>query len=63
MTTTFQTCVAWLPPTPLGLLPGRWRIAHQCNVCHDVVATNDLVAHAQNHSDQTTQRPRSLTPE
>ena len=50
MTTTFRTLVCYLPPTPLGLLPGRWAVQHYCVVCRDAVATGDLVRHAQAHT-------------
>jgi hypothetical protein len=50
MTTMFRTLVSYLPPTPLGLLPGRWAVQHYCIVCRVAVATGDLVEHAQAHS-------------
>lgn len=46
----YRTFVNWLPPTPLGLLPGRWSIQHHCHLCHQAVATDQLVGHAQDHS-------------
>jgi hypothetical protein len=50
MTTIFRTLVLDLPPTPLGLLPRRWAIEHQCTICRSKVATEDLIAHAKGHS-------------
>jgi hypothetical protein len=50
MTTTFRTLVSYLPPTPLGLIPGRWAVQHHCLICRAAVATGDLVRHAQAHS-------------
>jgi hypothetical protein len=50
MTTTFRTVVVDLPPTPLGLLPRRWKIEHWCTLCRSEVATQDLVAHTQTHT-------------
>jgi hypothetical protein len=50
MTTTYRTDVAYLPPTPLGLLPGRWAIRHHCTLCRASVATDDLIPHAQTHT-------------
>ena len=50
MKTIFRTVVAYLPPTPLGLLPGEWMIEHRCTVCHDKVVAEDLVDHAQAHA-------------
>ena len=49
MTTTFRTQVLYLPPTPLGLLPGRWAVEHRCTICRVRVATDDLTSHAQEH--------------
>ena len=48
-TTTFRTVVLDLPPTPLGLLPGRVVIEHWCNACRDKVAAEDLADHARSH--------------
>ena len=50
MTTTFRTQVLYLPPTPLGLLGGRWAIEHHCTLCRAMVTTDDLLSHAQNHA-------------
>ena len=50
MTTTYYTVVAYIPPTPLGLLPERWSIQHQCICCHERVTPDQLVAHAQSHA-------------
>jgi hypothetical protein len=52
MTTIFRTLVLHLPATPLGLLPGRWKIEHRCTICRREVDTQDLVAHAQAHTHQ-----------
>lgn len=49
MTTVFRTVVSELPPTPLGLLPARWHVGHQCTVCHSIVAAEDLIEHARGH--------------
>jgi len=65
MTTVFRTVVVDLPPTPLGLLPGRWKIEHWCTLCRSEVATQDLVVHAQAHtpgsptSDRSQRQPNS----
>ncbi len=58
MTTIFRTTVLDLPPTPLGLLPRRWVVEHHCTVCRSVVATQDLVSHAQHHATVTTEDDR-----
>jgi hypothetical protein len=50
MTTSYRTHVSWLPPTPLGLLPGRWAVEHQCTVCRSPVETADLISHARAHA-------------
>ena len=50
MTTTFRTQVFYLPPTPLGLLPGRWAVEHHCKLCRARIAADDLFSHAQNHA-------------
>jgi len=47
---TYRTVVYWGPPTPLGLLPGRWTIQHRCNLCREAVATDQLLSHAKDHS-------------
>lgn len=57
MTATFRTVVLDLPPTPLGLLPRQWRVEHQCTLCHDKVATDELIDHARAHS------PEQRTPD
>lgn len=54
MTTIFRTRVAYLPPTPLGLLPGRWAVEHYCDVCRSRVQTDDLIPHAQAHATAAT---------
>jgi len=51
MTTIYRTIVLDLPPTPLGLLPRRWAIQHHCTVCRNNVATEDLIRHAQAHTE------------
>ena len=50
MTTTFSTIVLWSPPTPLGLLPGRWVIDHRCTLCGQRVTTAELIMHAESHA-------------
>jgi len=47
--TYFQTVVMWSPPTPLGLLGGRWVTSHRCTRCGEQVPTPDLVPHAEAH--------------
>jgi hypothetical protein len=47
--TVFHTVVTELPPTPLGVLPARWRIEHWCTTCRHRVASDELLAHAQDH--------------
>lgn len=49
MTTTFYTAVTWLPPTPRGLLPGKWVTSHRCSRCGERVPTAELVSHAEGH--------------
>lgn len=49
MTVTFRTIVFDVPPTPLGLLPGRIIIEHWCNSCRRKVATEHLATHARSH--------------
>ncbi len=51
MTVTYRTIVAHMPPTPLGLLPGRWTIEHWCNLCRHLVVADQLVDHARSHDD------------
>lgn len=51
--TTYRTKVLYLPPTPLGLLPGRWSTIHDCVTCNERVGADQLVTHAQTHD----QRP------
>ena len=49
MTVAFHTSVYYAPPTPLGLLPGKFVVRHACRRCHEVVATDQLVEHAKTH--------------
>ncbi len=49
MTITYRTVVVRLPPTPLGLLPERWTIEHQCGRCRQRVTHEQLIVHAQDH--------------
>ncbi|MDA8359389.1 MAG: hypothetical protein M0Z95_24500 [Actinomycetota bacterium] len=49
MTVTYRTMVLHVPPTPLGLLHGRWVVDHWCNDCCQRVETGDLVDHARQH--------------
>lgn len=58
MNTTFRTQVSYLPPTPLGLVPGRWAIEHHCTLCRRRVAADELIAHAQDHAVGATEDPR-----
>jgi hypothetical protein len=51
--TTFHTVVLDIAPSPLGLLPRRMLVEHYCKTCRSRVATEDLVAHANTHTDQT----------
>ena len=51
--TIFRTFVLDLPPSPLGLLPGRWTVEHDCTLCRSRVATEDLIAHAQGHATES----------
>jgi hypothetical protein len=58
MTTfTLRTVVMKLPPTPLGLLPERWRIEHQCDRCGLTVNSAGLLAHARSHDDGSGRSP------
>jgi hypothetical protein len=50
-TTIYRTVVVDLPPTPLGLLPGRWAVEHHCTLCRTKVPTQDLIPHARAHTD------------
>ncbi len=51
--TIYRTEVRYLPPTPLGLLAGRWTTAHFCATCHERVTAGQLVEHAQTHDNHT----------
>jgi hypothetical protein len=51
--TTYHTTATLLPPTPHGLLPARWHIRHTCTTCGAHVSTDDLLAHAQQHHNNT----------
>ena len=62
MTTSYRTHVSYFPPTPLGLLPGRWAVEHQCTVCRARVATDDLITHAQDHAGAVDDAPREQVP-
>ena len=61
-TTTYRTVVSWLPPTPLGLLPGRWAVTHHCVTCRRRVDANDLVAHADEHTVALNREDDELVP-
>jgi hypothetical protein len=50
MTATYKTHVYYSPPTPLGLLRGNWFVCHWCKRCHEEVATDELIAHSQQHA-------------
>lgn len=58
MTFSYRTVVLHLPATPLGLLPERWTTQHWCNLCHDRVAPEQLIAHVQGH-DRFFQSPQT----
>jgi len=61
MTTfTLRTVVMKLPPTPLGLLPERWRIEHRCDSCGHMVSSAGLIAHVRSHAKQ--HRPPAAGP-
>lgn len=47
--TIYRTEVLYIPPTPLGLLPGHWTTEHSCTTCHQRIAADKLIAHAQTH--------------
>lgn len=51
MMISYRTIVTWVPPTPLGLLPGRWNITHQCTDCRAIVPDDELTSHAELHRD------------
>jgi hypothetical protein len=46
--TTFRTMVTLVEPQ--GRLPARWRVQHWCGTCHQLVPTNLLVSHADDHN-------------
>lgn len=48
--TVFRTEVLDLAPTPMGLLPRRWRVAHRCETCRVQVETEELISHARAHA-------------
>ncbi len=58
MNVTFRTLVLDVPPSPLGLLPGRLVIEHWCNQCRHKVATEHLAAHARSHHTDVDQEVR-----
>jgi len=47
----FRTDVVKVPPTPLGLLPEGWSVQHLCRTCRQMVGSDELVSHAQQHAD------------
>ncbi len=49
---TYRTHILHLPATPLGLLPESWRVEHQCSLCHDRVAPDQLIGHARQHEEE-----------
>ena len=51
--TAFTTPVYYVPATPLGLLPERWRVWHRCTACRAEVRTDELVVHAAAHERAT----------
>lgn len=48
--TVFRTEVLDLAPTPMGLLPRRWKVAHRCETCRAQVKTEELISHARSHA-------------
>lgn len=60
--TTYRTIVVHLPPTPLGLLAGRWAIEHWCSLCRQRVTAAELVAHAQDHEHAEHAGPQRVLP-
>lgn len=48
--TNFNTTVVKVPPTPRGLIPEYWMIEHWCRTCHQRVAPEIPLAHAQEHA-------------
>lgn len=51
MTVTFHTVVLDVPASPLGLLARKFVVQHRCNLCRGMVATAELVVHAQDHGE------------
>ncbi len=49
--TAYRTIVDYSPPSPLGLIPGRWTIQHWCTTCRTPIPTEGLIAHAQTHDE------------
>jgi len=49
MTRNYRTVVLHIPPTPLGLFPGRWTVEYWCSLCRQRVMPAELIAHAQGH--------------
>jgi hypothetical protein len=47
VTLTFRTVVLDVPPSPLGMSPGRIVIEHHCDLCRATVVTAELGAHAR----------------
>ena len=45
----FRTEVFYVPPSPLGLVGDRWVVQHRCAICHEHVAGDQLLIHAQRH--------------
>ena len=60
--TTYRTVASWLPPTPLGLLAGRWEVTHHCLACQRRVNAHDLVAHAEEHAVKLNRKEDELLP-
>ena len=58
----YRTLVYWIEPSPLGLVGNRWAIEHRCNLCRQAVPTDQLLGHAQAHTEKTFYRsPTSTT--
>jgi hypothetical protein len=47
---SYRTIVLHVSASPLGLSPERWIVDHWCNLCHQRVPTNELIAHGREHA-------------
>lgn len=57
----YRTLVYWITPSPLGPVGNRWAIEHRCLLCHDAVATDQLLPHTRTHAPVEHQSPTSAT--